>query len=83
MPEKKLVGTITHYFGKIGVAVVELTAELKQGDKISIEGGSANFEQTVESMQVEHKNVETAAAGSSVGMKVMQPVKPGAKVYKV
>jgi len=82
MEEKKLVGKITHYFGKIGVAVVELTAELKQGDNICIESGDECFEQTVESMQVEHKNVAVAAKGTSVGMKVAQEVKPGAKVYK-
>ena len=82
MEEKKLVGKITHYFGKIGVAVVELTAELQQGDNICIESGDACFEQTVESMQVEHKNVAVAEKGTSVGMKVAQEVKPGAKVYK-
>lgn len=83
MPEKRLIGKISHYYSKIGVAVLELSAELKHGDTISIESAAGSFEQPVESMQVEHKNVESAAAGSSVGLKVSQPVKPGAKVYKI
>ena len=82
-PEAKLVGKITHYFDKIGVAVVELTAVLEQGDTICIESGPNTFEQAVESMQVEHKNVAVAEKGTSIGMKVAQKVKPGDKVYKV
>jgi translation initiation factor IF-2 len=80
--EEVAIGSIEKYFGKIGVAVVELTAELKQGDKICIESGDECFEQTVESMQVEHESVATAKKGTSVGMKVAQEVRPGAKVYK-
>ena len=83
MPEKTLVGKIAHYYTNIGVAVIELTHELKQGDTISIEGASTNFEQSVESMQVEHKNVPEAKAGDSIGIKVAERVRPGDKVYKV
>lgn len=83
MPEK-LVGKITHYFGKIGVGVIELTeGELKVGDKIKINRGDDEFEQMVDSMQVEHQNVETAEKGQSVGLKVDQPVKESDQVYKV
>ncbi len=58
--EKKLVGKISHYYNKIGVAVVELVDDLKEGDKISIEHGDTAFEQTVESMQIEHEKVKEA-----------------------
>ena len=81
--DKKQVGTITHFFPKISVAVIEVSAELKTGDKIEIEGKEGKFEQEVSSMQVEHKPVETAEPGSAVGMKVDQPVKEGAKVFLV
>lgn len=81
-PEKKLVGKVTHYFSKIGVAVVELSDELKVGDRISIEGHTTNLQQPVSSMQIEHQNVEKAGAGQSIGLKVDQRVREGDLVYK-
>jgi putative protease len=83
MAEKTEIGKISHFFDKILVAVVELTAPLKIGDKISIESGDDIVEMTVESMQVEHAAVETANAGDSIGMKTPKPVKRGAVVYKL
>jgi putative protease len=79
---KREVGKITHYYNKIGVAVVELTGTLKVGDRISIEGKS-NFEQVVNSMQIEKKDIRQATAGQAIGLKVDQPVKEGDKVYVV
>ena len=81
--EKKLVGKVTHYYNKIGVAVIELEDTLSVGDKISIEGATTNFQQTVESMQIEHKNVETAKKGDSIGLKVVDRVREGDNVYKI
>ena len=81
--DKKLVGKVTHYYGKIGVAVVELEDELKLGDEISIEGRTTNFRQKVESMQIEHKPIEVARAGDSIGLKVIEKVREGDKVYKI
>lgn len=84
MPEEKLVGEITHYFGKIGVAVLKLSDTLRVGDQIKIVGKSGEeFTQIVESMQIEHKNVEEAKAGDLIGLKVNQKVKEGYKVYKI
>ena len=83
MPEKTSVGKISHFFPKISVAVVELTAPLKVGDKIEIGGKTEPFEQTVASMQVEHKELKEAKAGDSVGMKVDKPVKAGDEVFKI
>ena len=81
--EKKLIGKISHYYPHISVAVVDLTDSLKVGEKISIERPVGSFEQTVSSMQVEHKDVQVAKKGESIGLKVNQPTKEGAKVYKV
>jgi len=86
MPEKiegKLIGKITHYFSKIGVAVIELEDTLKVGETIRIVGGETDFEQAVDSIEVEHQKVETAKAGDSVGLKVSQKVREGYKVYKL
>ena len=81
--EKKLVGKIAHYYTKIGVCVIELSAELKVGDMISIEGATTNVQQTVSSMQVEYQNLPGAKAGQSVGLKVLQKVREGDLVYKI
>ena len=82
--EGQLIGKITHYFGHIGVAVIELSGTLKEGDTIRIIGGAdTDFNQTVGSIEVEHKKVETAKAGESVGLKVDQKVREGYKVYKL
>ena len=78
----KKVGTVTHYYGKIGVAIVELSDTLKVGDRIKFENGT-EFEQVVESMQVEHEQVEEAKKGEMIGLKVAQKVKEGTTVYLV
>lgn len=76
------VGKITHFFPKINVAVIELRAPLKVGDSIAVKGPSTDFEQTVDSMQIEHKNVEVAEAGQSIGLKVKERVRETDTVYK-
>ena len=81
--EKKLIGKVSHYYTKIGVAVVELIDELSVGDEISIEGATTNFRQKVESIQIQHKNVEKAKAGDSIGLKVIDRVRENDSVYKI
>ena len=83
MPEKKEIGEVTHYFSKIGVAVIKLNDTLKIGDKISIEGATTNFEQTVESMQINKENIEEAKAGQEIRLKVNERAREGDKVYKI
>ncbi len=81
MSEEKLkeVGTITHYFPKIGVAIVEVTAPIAVGDKIRIKGTTTDFEQT---MEIEHKKIEKAKPGDSIGLKVEDKVREKDIVYK-
>jgi len=81
--QKKLVGKISHYYSKIGVAVVDLSDSLEVGDEISIEGVATNIKQTVDSMQVEHDNIQKAKKGDSVGMKVADKVRENDNVYKI
>jgi len=76
------IGHITHIFSKIRVAVVELTLPLAIGDRILIKGPSTNFEQTVESMQIDRKAIPRAESGQSIGLKAVQPVKEKDVVYK-
>lgn len=77
LPKGKQIGKITHYFNKIGVGVIELEGKLKVGDTIIISGRGQEFEQPVDSMQVEHEQVSEAKAGDSVGLKTEKPVKEG------
>ena len=76
------VGHITHFFSKISVAVVELTASLTVGDRVVVKGPETDFEQTVDSMQIEHQNVQSAGSGKSVGLKMAQHVREKDVVYK-
>jgi putative protease len=77
------VGRVSHYFDKIGVAVVELTKALGVDDLIRIKGTTTDFKQKVKSMQVEHKQITKAKKGDAVGMKVEQEVREHDKVYVV
>jgi len=85
LSEEKLqeVGKVTHFFSKISVAVVDLTTTVSVGDRIRIQGPTTDFEQTVESMQIEHENVKSAKAGQSIGLKVKERVRENDTVYKV
>ena len=76
------IGRITHFFAKISVAVIELTMPLAVGDTIMIKGPTTDFEQPVESMQIEHNNVQRAEAGQSIGLRVAQRVRENDMVYK-
>jgi putative protease len=78
------VGKVTHYFDKIGVAVLELTGNLSVGDAIRIAKNDGNdFTMTVQSMQVEHEQIQEAKKGDTVGLKVDQSVKEDDEVFKV
>ncbi|AJF60300.1 MAG: hypothetical protein J4224_01210 [Candidatus Diapherotrites archaeon] len=81
--KKTRVGKITHYYDKAGVAVLELSAALKEGDEIRIEKGEEGFEQTISSMQIEHEKIKTAKKGQAIGLKVKQPVKENSEVFKL
>jgi putative protease len=76
------IGKITHFFSKICVAVIELKKPLTVGDTIAVKGPTTDFEQKVDSMQIEHKNVQTAEAGQSIGLKVAERVRETDVVYK-
>ncbi len=83
MPEE-LIGKVVDYYGKIGVAAIEITAgTLNVGDKIHIKGHTTDFEQMVDSMQIEHNQVTSAKAGDSIGIKVKEYCRDKDSVYKV
>jgi len=89
MPEEKTtiegdkIGKISHYFSHIGVAVIDLTGDLKVGDKIRIKGTTTDFEQEVNSMQIDKEPVNEAGRGKSIGLKASEKVRVGDEVYRL
>lgn len=76
------VGTVTHYFGKVGVAVLGLSGELQVGDRIHIFGHTTDFEQIITSMEIDHKKVDSVKPGDDMALKVRDRVRCGDVVYK-
>ena len=81
--QEKEIGKITHYYGHLGVGIIQLSDTLKIGESIHVKGHSSDFTQSIDSIQIEHANVPEAIAGDVVGIKVAGKVHPGDKVFKV
>ena len=68
---EEAIGTVTHYYSHLNVAVVQLNkGALQTGDTIHVKGHSTDFTQTVESMEYEHQHADRATAGQCVGIRV-------------
>jgi len=80
---EKEVGKITHWFDKINVAVIKLDGKLSKGDKIKIKRGDEEIEEVIESMQIDHKDVDSAKKRDDVAIKLTQKTKEGASVFLV
>ncbi len=82
--EDKKIGEIIKYFGKIGVAAIQLSeGSLKVGDTIHIVGHTTDFTQSIDSIQIENKNVQEAGPDADIGIKVKDRVREHDIVYKV
>jgi putative protease len=82
--EEKKVGEIIKFFGKISVAAIRLTeGSLKVGDTIHIVGHTTDITQTIDSMQIENKNVQEAGPGADLGIKLNGRAREHDVVYKV
>jgi len=78
------VGKVTDYFARVGVVAIEITeGSISVGDTLHFKGHTTDFTQRVQSMQIQHQEVQTAKAGDSVGIKVDARVRRHDKVYKV
>jgi len=76
------IGVVSNYFEHVNAAAIKLTKPLKVGDKIQIKGGETDFEQKVESMQIDKKKVDKAKKGDEIGIIISQKVRKGYKVFK-
>lgn len=80
----KPIGKVSHYYDKLGVAVIDLTSGgLKIGDEIKFVRGEDEFSQKIDSLQIEHKDVDAVKKGDSFGLKVNQPTKVDTEVFLV
>ncbi len=78
---EKKVGTVTHYYTNLEVAIVEVSGSLSLGDLIRIRGATTDFTQDVTSMQIEREDIEEVEEGEVIGLKVEQRVREGDEVY--
>lgn len=81
--DKDLLGKVIHFYDKISVAIIKLEKALKVGDKVKFVHGEDNFEQTIDSMQLEHEQVESGKKGQEIAVKVDRETKSGTLVYLV
>lgn len=79
----KEIGSVSHFYDKIGVMVVKLTDKVSVGDRIKVKRGDEEFEETIESMQIEHENIDKAKKGDEIAIKISGKTKEGAVVYRV
>jgi hypothetical protein len=80
---EKRIGKITHYYDRIGVAVLELEEGLKAGDTVHIAGRRTDFVQRVSSMEIDHQKMLAVGAGADVALKVDEVVHEGDEIYRV
>lgn len=80
---RKRIGQVTHYFNRLGVAVLKLDEGLKIGDLIHVHGHSTDFVQRVGSMEIDHRKMETVGPGEDVALQVVDRVRRGDRVFLV
>lgn len=76
------IGRVKHYYSKISVAIIELSASVSVGERINIVGPKTEFDQRIDSMQVEHQNIDPAKSGDLIGLKVNDKVREGDRVFR-
>lgn len=83
MSEEK-IGEVVKFFAKPSVAAVKITqGEVKVGDTLKFTGHTTDFEDTIQSMEINNASVEKAVAGDYIGIKVSDRVRPGDEVFRV
>lgn len=74
-PKAQVIGMVTHYFPKVGAAVVKLKKPLAIGDSIVLQGSTTNFQQQVESIEIDHVSIQKAKKGDEIGLQVKDRVR--------
>ena len=82
MKERKPIGEVTHYYAKIKVAVIKFNKKVEAGTKVHFKGATTDFDQKIDSIHLDHKEVDAAKKGKEVGIKVKNRVRIGDEVYE-
>jgi len=77
----KPVGEVTHFYGDLSVAIVSFNQDMPVGKNVTFQGATTDFSQTIDSMQFDHKSIQSAPKGKEVGIKVKEKVRQGDMVY--
>lgn len=80
---EKLVGTVTHFYSHLSVAAIQLRERLAVGDRVHIKGHTTELVQTVESMEIEHQEVQEALPGQDVAIQVAEHVREHDQIFLV
>jgi putative protease len=81
MSEPRAIGTVIHYWTRLGVAGVELTDSLQMDDWVHFRGATTDFQQRVTSMQLNRRFINQAHAGQQIGILVAERVRAGDTIY--
>lgn len=78
------VGTITRYYDKIKVGVIDVSTTISVGDCISYKTANGeDYEQIIESMEINRQPVFSAGKGDDIGLKLQKNPLIGCKVYRI
>ncbi|RJQ29777.1 hypothetical protein C4571_00690 [Candidatus Parcubacteria bacterium] len=80
--EPKPIGTVTHFYGHLSVAIVKFNKTVPVGTRVRFKGATTDFEEAIASMQYDHKAVDAAKKGQEIGIKVGSKVREGDSVYE-
>lgn len=81
--KQKPIGVVTHFFGGIEVAIIKLATPLEVGTRVHFKGATTDFEETIKSMQFDHKDIEKGKKGQEIGIKVKDKVREGDQIFLV
>ena len=79
----KPIGVVTHFYGKIKVAIIKFKEVIKVGTEVSVRGATTDFKQMIVSMQYDHEAVKASKKGKELGIKVKKKVHEGDLVFRV
>lgn len=77
------IAVVSHYYGRIGVAVLDVTGELHLGDFVLFQGATTDFSQEAGSLELNHRKIQFAGPGMEIAIKVDKPVRRGDRLYKI
>jgi len=81
--EEKEIGRVTHFFEKPSVAVIKLSSKIEVGNKLHFKGSKTDFKQEIDSIHIEHENIQSADSGQLIGLKVIEKARVNDLVFLI